>query len=119
MTDPPRDTECTDVAHGPQAETWLTTDVRDAVLQHDPGEHRPGAWAVIGYSTGAFCAAKLVLGHPRLFAAAAGFGGYYQPITDHTTGNLFAGSRIRYDDNSPAVALRAAAGWRRPPAAAD
>lgn len=101
MTDPPRDTECTDVPGGPKAETWLATDVRDAVLQHDRVASTASSWAVAGYSTGAFCAVKLLMSHPGLFADAAGFGGYYQPLTDHTTGNLFGSSRIRYDENSP------------------
>ena len=101
MTNPPRDTECTDVTRGPRAETWLTTDVRRAVLQHVRASASPRSWAVAGYSTGAFCAVKLMLAHPRLFTAAAGFGGYYEPLTDATTGNLFGGSRTRYDDNSP------------------
>lgn len=101
MTNPPRDTECTDIPHGPQAETWLTTGVRNAVLKQARASTDPGLWSAMGYSTGAFCAVKLVLSHPRLFAAAVGFGGYYQPITDRTTGNLFGGSKIRYDENSP------------------
>lgn len=101
MTNPPRDTECTDIRHGPQAETWLTTDVRNAVLNQTRATTDPGLWSTMGYSTGAFCAVKLVLSHPKVFAAAAGFGGYYSPITDHTTGNLFGGSKIRYDENSP------------------
>lgn len=101
MTNPPRDTECTDVRGGPQAETWLTADVRAAVLAHARVTANPGNWSVMGWSTGAFCAVKLMLGHPQLFTAAAGFGGYYQPITDRTTGNLFHGSKIRYDENSP------------------
>ena len=101
MTNPPRDTECTDVPGGPKAETWLAQDVRDAVLQHARVASTPSSWAVAGYSTGAFCAVKLLLAHPNLYTDAAGFGGYYQPITDHTTGNLFGGSRIRYDENSP------------------
>ena len=101
MTNPPRDTECTDVANGPKAESWLATDVRAAVLQHERVSGTPRSWAVAGYSTGAFCAAKLVLAHPDRFSQAAGFGGYYRPLTDGTTGNLFAGSRTRYDANSP------------------
>ena len=101
MTNPPRDTECTDVAGGPKAESWLAADVRAAVLQHERVSPARRSWAVAGYSTGAFCAAKLMLAHPTLFSQAAGFGGYYQPLTDRTTGNLFGGSRTRYDDNSP------------------
>jgi enterochelin esterase-like enzyme len=101
MTNPPRDTECTDVPRGPRAETWLATDVRDAVLRDARVSPARSAWAVAGYSTGAFCAVKLMLAHPTLFSQAAGFGGYYQPLTDRTTGNLFDGSRTRYDQNSP------------------
>lgn len=101
MTNPPRDTECTDVPRGPRAETWLATDVRDAVLHHVRVSAWAGSWGVAGYSTGGFCAAKLLLGHPTLFSAAAGFGGYYEPLTDRTTGNLFGDSRARYDQNSP------------------
>ena len=101
MTNPPRDTECTDIPHGPQAETWLTSDVHAAVLSHFRVSTNPKRWSLIGYSTGAFCAVKMVLGHPQLFHDAAGLGGYYQPLTDNTTGDLFHGSKIRYDENSP------------------
>ncbi|MGI3780421.1 MAG: alpha/beta hydrolase [Janthinobacterium lividum] len=101
MTNPPRDTECTDVAGGPKAESWLVDDVRTAVLQHARVSAASSSWAVTGYSTGAFCAAKLMLAHPSLFNQAAAFGGYYRPLTDHTTGDLFGGSRTRFDDNSP------------------
>jgi enterochelin esterase-like enzyme len=101
MTNPPRDTECTDIPHGPQAETWLALDVRSAVLSHFRVTSSPKRWSLVGYSTGAFCAVKLALGHPRLFHDAAGLGGYYQPLTDNTTGDLFHGSKIRYDENSP------------------
>jgi S-formylglutathione hydrolase FrmB len=101
MTNPPRDTECTDVVQGPKAETWLAQDVPGAVLRHERVSSARTSWAVTGYSTGAFCAVKLMLNHPAVFTAAAGFGGYYQPLTDHTTGNLFGRSKNRYDVNSP------------------
>jgi S-formylglutathione hydrolase FrmB len=101
MTNPPRDTECTDVPRGPKAETWLAQDVPNALLQHDRVSTARADWAVTGYSTGAFCAVKLLLNHPAVFNAAAGFGGYYQPLTDRTTGNLFGHSRSRYNLNSP------------------
>jgi enterochelin esterase-like enzyme len=101
MTSPPRDTECTDIPHGPQAEIWLADDVRSAVLSHFRVSASPRMWSLMGYITGAFCAVKLLLLHPQLFDNAAGLGGYYQPLTDHTTGNLFHGSKIRYDENSP------------------
>jgi enterochelin esterase-like enzyme len=100
MTDPPRDTECTDVPGGPQAESWLATDVYRSVDAHLRTAQQP--WTEMGWSTGAFCAAKLLLGHPQQFSAAVGLGGYYTPLTDRTTGNLFGGRPKVYDENSPA-----------------
>lgn len=101
MIRPPRDTECTNVPGGPQAESWLTHDVTQAVAAHyrvvPPGTH----WSVLGWSTGGFCAAKLVLAHPALYGAAVSLGGYYTAITDHTTGNLFGSNVLRRDENSP------------------
>jgi predicted esterase len=54
----------------------------------------------MGWSTGAFCSAKLLLQHPRQYQAAVGFGGYYAPLTDHTTGRLFF-SKSAICENSP------------------
>ena len=99
MTNPPRDTECTNIPGGPQAETWLTRNVYDQANQQLRVNHTP--WAVIGYSTGAFCAAKVLLKHPKQYAAAAGLGGYYQTLTDKTTGNLFGRHRKSELGNSP------------------
>ncbi len=101
MTNPPRDTECTNVAGGPQAESWLAVDVPAAVTKQLRVQRPPDKWVTMGWSTGAFCSAKLLLKHPHQFSAAIGFGGYYQPITDHTTGNLFGGSRKVRLENSP------------------
>ena len=36
-------------------------------------------WGLMGYSTGGFCAAKLVLQYPRLYQAAVSLSGYYAP----------------------------------------
>jgi pimeloyl-ACP methyl ester carboxylesterase len=101
MIRPPVDTECTDVPHGPRAETWLATDVPRAItaqLRVDPpGRH----WSVLGWSTGAFCAAKLLYAHPQQFAAAVGLGGYYQPTTQKAWPNLFGGRPSFERHNSP------------------
>lgn len=101
MTNPPRDTECTNVPGGPRAESWLAADVPAALTAHYRVE-RPGPrWSVMGWSTGGFCAAKLLQRHPHQFADAVSFGGYYEPLTDHTTGNLFGGSAKVRNENSP------------------
>jgi hypothetical protein len=101
MIRPPADTECTDVPHGPRALAWLKDDVPHAVaadLRVDPpGQH----WGLIGWSTGGFCAAKLVLSDPHAAGAAASLGGYYQPDTHHVYPNLFGGSAAVRRANSP------------------
>jgi pimeloyl-ACP methyl ester carboxylesterase len=101
MIAPPRDTECTDIPGGPRAETWLETDVPSFVTAHyrvlPPG---PG-WTLMGWSTGGFCAAKLLTAHPDRYSSAASFGGYYRPLQDRSTGDLFGGSRGLEDSNSP------------------
>jgi poly(3-hydroxybutyrate) depolymerase len=101
MIDPPRDTECTDVPHGPQAETWLANDVRTAVLRHVRVTPDAKRWSVAGWSTGGFCAAKLLLRHRDDYNAAVSIGGYFGAETDRSTGNLFGGSAQLRRENSP------------------
>lgn len=101
MIDPPRDTECTDVPNGPQAESWLWRDVRNAVTAHLRLDPDPAKWSAMGWSTGGFCSAKLLLRHRNLFRAAVGFGAYYDAETDRSTGDLFAGSGDLRRRNSP------------------
>ncbi|MFG2359616.1 alpha/beta hydrolase-fold protein [Streptomyces sp. NPDC048521] len=88
---PPRDTECVDVPGGPQAETFFAKDLPEAVLAHYRVGKRPGSWGVIGDSTGGYCALKLAMHHPKVYAAAAGLSAYYKAPIDPTTGDLFHG----------------------------
>ncbi|MEU2062049.1 alpha/beta hydrolase-fold protein [Streptomyces sp. NPDC013455] len=88
---PPRDTECVDVPGGPQAETFFAKDLPDAVLSHYRAGKRPGSWGVIGDSTGGYCALKLAMHHPGVYAAGAGLSPYYKAPIDPTTGDLFHG----------------------------
>lgn len=101
MIRPPRDTECTNVPAGPQAESWLVKDVPAAMAARYRTEPGGTRWSVMGWSTGGFCAAKLLLRHPQQFGAAVSFGGYYEPLTDKTTGDLFGGSARVRNENSP------------------
>ncbi|HET9647235.1 MAG TPA: alpha/beta hydrolase-fold protein [Microlunatus sp.] len=101
MVNPPRDTECTDVSGGPQAQTWLSRDVPQAVVSKLRTQPPGRGWSIFGWSTGAFCAAKLLLLHPGQYAGAAALGGYFQPLLDKTTGSLFGTSRAQWDHNSP------------------
>ncbi|GGJ46425.1 alpha/beta hydrolase [Streptomyces brasiliensis] len=88
---PPRDTECVDVPGGPRAETFFAKDLPDAVLAHYRVGGKPGSWGIIGDSTGGYCALKLAMHHPDVFAAGAGLSPYYKAPIDPTTGDLFRG----------------------------
>ncbi|RLV49918.1 hypothetical protein D9V37_08550 [Nocardioides mangrovicus] len=93
MIRPPHDTECTNIPHGPQALTWLSQDVPHAITARlrvqPPGRH----WSVMGWSTGGFCAAKLLYTDHREFASAVSIGAYFQPITEGSWPRLFGVGR--------------------------
>lgn len=101
MINPPRDTECVNVPHGPQAESWLTKDVVAAVNARYRTPPLGKNWSVMGWSTGGLCASKLALRYPKLFAAGVSFGGMGTAYTDKTTGDLFGGSMKLRKANSP------------------
>jgi S-formylglutathione hydrolase FrmB len=98
----PRDVECTDVPGGIQAETWLTTDIRDMVLSQFRALPAAHSWGLMGYSTGGYCAAKFLLRRPDWYRSAVSIAGYFEAIKDKTTGDLWGGNRQRRDANSPA-----------------
>jgi hypothetical protein len=109
-----RDLECTDVPRGPQAETWLTTDIRDLVLSQFRALPSARSWGLMGYSTGGYCAAKFVLHQPQWYGSAVVMGGYFEAVQDSTTGNLWGGSQALRDLNSPLWLVT-----HRPPPAID
>ncbi|MFF4764488.1 alpha/beta hydrolase [Streptomyces sp. NPDC001292] len=90
---PPRDTECADIPGGPQTESFFAEDLPDAVLAHYRVGKKPGSWGIVGDSTGGYCALKLAMHHPEVYAAGAGLSPYYKAPTDPTTGDLFQGDR--------------------------
>jgi S-formylglutathione hydrolase FrmB len=106
MIDPPRDTECTNVPNGPQAETWLYDNVRSQVIRRFRVDRQGARWSALGWSTGGFCSAKLLLRHPTLFNAAVDIGGYFTAETDRTTGDLFGGNRRLRRENSPSWLIK-------------
>ncbi|MHA3701872.1 alpha/beta hydrolase [Jatrophihabitans sp. YIM 134969] len=87
--DLPRDTECANVVHGPQVDTYLTDDVRTAVTTAFRASESGYAWTLAGFSTGGYCAGVIAARHPQMFAAAASIDGYAAAAHDHTTGDLF------------------------------
>ncbi|MEW2305304.1 alpha/beta hydrolase-fold protein [Streptomyces sp. NPDC006655] len=89
---PPRDTECVDVPHGPQTETFFAKDLPDAVRAHYR-VGKQGGWGILGDSTGGYCALKLAMHHPGTYAAGAGLSPSYKAPIDPTTGDLFQGDQ--------------------------
>ncbi|MCU7727752.1 esterase family protein [Actinoplanes sp. KI2] len=91
--DPALDTECTNLAGGAQAETYLTEDVPAFAAANLHVRSDPGSWALIGFSAGGYCATDLLLRHPAQYAAGASLSGYPTPGIDvgdgseHTTYN--------------------------------
>ncbi|WP_406458567.1 alpha/beta hydrolase-fold protein [Streptomyces sp. NBC_01622] len=88
---PPRDTECVDVPGGPRTESFFAKDLPDAVTAHYRVGKKPGSWGIVGDSTGGYCALKLAMHHPGVYAAGAGLSPYYKAPVDPTTGDLFQG----------------------------
>jgi enterochelin esterase-like enzyme len=96
---PPRDTECTNVPAGPQVESFFAEDVPRAVEQTFRVQASGSGWAVLGYSTGGYCAAKLAMMYPGQFSSAVSMAGYYVAAKDPTTGNLYGGSQAYQQEN--------------------
>ncbi|MFF1735312.1 alpha/beta hydrolase [Streptomyces sp. NPDC058247] len=86
---PPRDTECVDVPGGPQAETFFTKDLPEALKRSYRVGHDPSAWGALGYSSGGTCALQLALRHPGVYTSAAALSADYRIGDDLTTGSLF------------------------------
>ncbi|GII86386.1 esterase [Sphaerisporangium siamense] len=96
---PPRDTECVDVPRGPQAETYFTKDLKDAMASGFRVGTDAASWGILGASTGGYCALKISMRHPEAYAAAVSLSGYLRPPIDATTGDLFGGSRRLMREN--------------------
>ncbi len=99
--------ECSDVPGDADVATWITRDVRWMVLRNFRAIASATGWGLMGYSTGGFCAAKLVLQYPGLYRAAVSLSGYYLPESRLLTRNRDLAIR-----NSPLWAI----GHERTPA---
>jgi enterochelin esterase-like enzyme len=96
----PRDTECTNIPAGPQVETFFAEDVPVAIERSFRVQSTRSGWAVLGYSTGGYCAAKLAMLNPNRFSAAVSMAAYYVALQDRTTGNLYGGSAGYRNENN-------------------
>ncbi|MGW1840712.1 alpha/beta hydrolase [Streptomyces sp. BBFR2] len=86
---PPRDTECVDVPGGPQAETFFTKDLPDAMRSAYRVGHDSSAWGAFGYSSGGTCSLQLAMRNPKIYTSAVSLSGDYAIKDDLTTGSLF------------------------------
>lgn len=64
-------TGCADVPGKSKVGTWLSDDVVRTIADNFRTLPAPRGWAVMGISTGGYCAARLALEYPHRFAAAA------------------------------------------------
>ena len=93
------DTECTNLTHGPQAETYLTRDVPAAIKARFRVRTDRAGWGLIGFSAGGFCSTNLILRHPAEYAAAASLSGYAEA-------GIHIGDGSEKTTNNPAWRLR-------------
>ncbi|WP_405980609.1 alpha/beta hydrolase [Streptomyces sp. NBC_00158] len=90
----PSNSQCVDVpGGGPQSETFFGTDVPRTVASHYRVGTSARNWAIIGDSTGGYCALKMPLQHPETYAAGVGLSADYKPEVDGDSGDLFHGNK--------------------------
>jgi hypothetical protein len=97
VTGPPPG-DCTDAPAGPQAESFLSQDLPEAVAR----AYRVDGWGVLGDRAGGLCAAKLALRHSDRFPAAVSAATSYDP----PAGDLYGGSPAVRDENDLRWRLR-------------
>ncbi|WP_406207034.1 esterase family protein [Kitasatospora sp. NBC_01560] len=101
------DAGCTDVPGKVNADTWLTRDVPQMVLDNFRADPSPDRWAVAGYSAGAHCATKLSLAHPNRYRAGVSLSGYNDPATEKDS--LVGKDPKLREANNPVAIVKAAA----------
>jgi enterochelin esterase-like enzyme len=97
----PADSECVNAVRGDQAETYLALDVPDVVRSDLRVSTDRSKWALMGYSTGGFCAANMAIHHPEEFASVVSLSGYFHAVTDSSTGDLYKGDAPAKKANTP------------------
>ena len=88
------DSECVDGRRG-NAQTYLTVDVRAAVVARFHARSDARGWAIAGLSEGGYSALQIGLRHPELYQAIGDFSGEEGPSTPGGLQRLFAGSAAR------------------------
>ncbi|MCW2941430.1 MAG: putative esterase [Actinomycetia bacterium] len=94
-----RDTECTDVPGGPQVESFFAADLPQAISSGYRTATSRNGWAIMGDSTGGYCATKIAMRHYDRYSAAVNLSGYFDALQDITTGDLYGGSKTVRQEN--------------------
>ncbi|MFI9272710.1 alpha/beta hydrolase [Kitasatospora sp. NPDC052896] len=76
------DSGCADVPGKINADTWLSRDVPQMILDNFRADPSASRWAVAGYSAGAHCASRLALEHPDRYRAGISMSGYNDPAAE-------------------------------------
>ncbi len=98
------DTECVDRPNS-LAETYVTVDVRNALISRFAVTPDPAHWGIAGLSEGGLCALNIALRHPDEFRVLGDFSGNSKPTispASSTLDTLFHGNRrmaASYDPN--------------------
>ncbi|GAA2664040.1 alpha/beta hydrolase [Streptomyces lunalinharesii] len=110
---PNADSGCVNIPGTVNADSWLTVDVRQMVVDNFRAGDKPDSWGLAGYSAGAHCATKLALAHPDRYRAAVGMSGYNDPAIERDS---LAGKdpKLRVETN-PLHLLKAANAAGKPP----
>ncbi|MEY9845103.1 alpha/beta hydrolase [Streptacidiphilus sp. MAP5-3] len=95
-------TDCTDVGVNKNA-TWLAKDVPSMIKNQFRVMNNPHAWGLVGYSTGGYCAPKLVLQYPTVFGSAVGM----SPDDFHGDPTIVRDKKILAAQNPLAIAKKA------------
>ncbi|AXI79986.1 alpha/beta hydrolase [Peterkaempfera bronchialis] len=96
-----KDTGCTNIPNGPQADTWLAKDVPWLIKHSLRAAPDARHWAVMGYSAGGYCAVNLIVKHPSVFHSAVSLSGYNTPDSPFVVHNPALRAA-----NSPVLRLR-------------
>jgi len=103
------DSECVNGTRG-QVQTYLTVDVRDAIIARFHTRADAAGWAIAGFSEGAYCALQIGLRHPDLYGAIGDFSGEEGPSVPGGLQRLFAGTVQQAEQQAalynPAVLLK-------------
>ncbi|MFD7612674.1 alpha/beta hydrolase [Streptomyces sp. NPDC059828] len=83
------DTGCANVPGKVNADSWISVDVRKAIMDSFRASQRPDGWAVAGYSAGGHCAAKLAIAHPDRYRAGVSLSGYNDPAAEKASITAF------------------------------